>query len=130
MSLSKIETQLHTIVLQQLFLQLGQRHPVLRRTAAIIIETHLVQLRRQNNNHRNSREELTFIIAQGRTLKPPRGSRVYLQPEVVFRLVCNFSVIIADVTFPDQTVDGSLIWVSAVPQYTAVVKTKFVFGIR
>lgn len=39
-------------------------------------------------------------------------------------------MIIADVTFPDQAVDGPLIRVSAVPQYTAVVETKFVFGIR
>lgn len=54
----------------------------------------------------------------------------YLKPEVVLGLVCYFSVIIADVTFPDQAVDGPLIWVSAVSQYTAVVKTKFVFGIR
>lgn len=57
-------------------------------------------------------------------------STVYLKPQVVFGLVCYFSVIIADVTFPDQAVDSPLIWVSAVPQYTAVVKAKFVFGIR
>lgn len=74
--------------------------------------------------------KLTSSIARSRTLKPPKASIAYLKPEVVFGLVCYFSMIIADVTFPDQAVDGPLVRVSAVPQHTAVVETKFVFGIR
>ena len=50
----------------------------------------------------------------------------YLQPEVVFSFVCHLSVVIIDVTLSDQAVDGSLVWVSAVPQHSAVVKTEFV----
>lgn len=50
----------------------------------------------------------------------------YLKPKVVFGLVRHFSVIIADVAFPDQAVDGSLVGVGAVPQHSAVVEAKFV----
>lgn len=60
----------------------------------------------------------------------PRCLQLYLQPEVVLRLVRYFPVIIADVTFADQAVDGPLVGVSAVPQHAPVVKTKFVFGVR
>lgn len=59
-------------------------------------------------------------------LDTARGAPQYLKPEVVFSLVRDFSVIIADVTLPNQAVDGPLIWVGAVPQHTAVVEAKFV----
>lgn len=61
---------------------------------------------------------------------PRRRLRSNLQPEVVFGLVCDLSVVIADVALPDQAVDGPLVRVGAVPQHAAVVKTEFVFGIR
>lgn len=44
------ETQVLTVVLQQLFLQLWQGQPVLRRAAAVIIKTHLVQLQGQKRH--------------------------------------------------------------------------------
>lgn len=59
-------------------------------------------------------------------LKAAQGATVYLKPEVVFSLVCDFPMIVADVTFPDQAVDGPLVRVGAVPQHTAVVKAKLV----
>lgn len=65
------------------------------------------------------------------TVKPsPEAPPAYLQPQVVFGLVRDLSVVVADVAFPDQAVDGPLIGVGAVPQHAAVVKTEFVFGIR
>lgn len=65
------------------------------------------------------------------TVKPsPEAPPVYLKPEVVFGLVCDLSVVVADVTFPDEAVDGPLVRVGAVPQHAPVVKTQFVFGIR
>ena len=45
--------QIHTVVLQQLFLQLWQGQSVLRRAAAVIIKTHLVQLQGQNTISQN-----------------------------------------------------------------------------
>lgn len=57
-------------------------------------------------------------------------SKLYLKPEVVFSLVRHLSVVIADVTFPDQAVDGSLVGVGTVPQHSAVVQTKLVLGSR
>ena len=53
-------------------------------------------------------------------------SILYLKPEIVFSLICHLSVVITDVTFPNQAVDGSLVGVSAVPQHSAVVETKLV----
>lgn len=58
--------------------------------------------------------------------KTSQLSILYLEPEVVFSLVCHLSMVIADVTFPDQAVDGSLVGVSAVPQHPAVVETELV----
>lgn len=55
MSVSNIKSQLPTVVLQQLLLELRQRHPVLRRTAAVIVETHLVQLRRKKPSEKFKR---------------------------------------------------------------------------
>lgn len=51
---------------------------------------------------------------------------LYLKPEVVFSLVCHLSMVITDVTFPDQAVDGSLVGVSTVPQHSAVVQAELV----
>lgn len=68
----------------------------------------------------------TFARLTKQHLKAAQGASGYLKPEVVFSLVCDFPVIVADVTFPDQAVDGPLIRVSAVPQHAAVVKAKFV----
>lgn len=47
----RFKMQFHTIVLQQLFLQLWQGQSVLKRAAAVIIKTHLVQLQGQNMVH-------------------------------------------------------------------------------
>lgn len=68
----------------------------------------------------------TLVRLTKQPVKAAQGATVYLKPEVIFSLVCDLPMIIADVTFPDQAVDGPLIWVSAVPQHTAVVKAKFV----
>lgn len=68
----------------------------------------------------------TLVRLTKQPLKAAQGATVYLKPEVIFSLVCDFPMIIADVTLPDQAVDGPLIWVGAVPQHTAVVKAKFV----
>lgn len=54
---------------------------------------------------------------------------MYFKPKVVLSLISHFSVIITYVTFPDQAADGSFVWVSSIPQYSAVVEAKFVFGI-
>lgn len=51
---------------------------------------------------------------------------MYLKPEIVFSLVCHLSMVITDVTFPDQAVDGSLVGVGTVPQHSAVVEAKLV----
>lgn len=51
---------------------------------------------------------------------------MYLEPEVVFCLIYHLSMAVADVTFPNQAIDSSLIGVSAVPQHSAVVETKLV----
>lgn len=58
--------------------------------------------------------------------KIAKGSILYLKPEIVFSLICHLAMVITDVTFPDQAVDGSLVGVSAVPQHSAVVETKLV----
>lgn len=50
----------------------------------------------------------------------------YLKPKIVFSLVCHLSVVITDVTFPNQAVDGSLVGVGAVSQHSAVVEAKLV----
>lgn len=50
----------------------------------------------------------------------------YLQPQIIFCLVRHLSVVIVDVAFPDQAVDGPLVGVGAVPQHPAVVKTELV----
>lgn len=51
---------------------------------------------------------------------------MYLQPEVVLSLVSHLPVVITDVTFSNQAVDGSLVGVSAVPQHSAVVESELV----
>lgn len=53
--------QIHTVVLQQLFLQLWQGQSVLRRAAAVIIKTHLVQLRGQNTRHKDTEQERLLL---------------------------------------------------------------------
>lgn len=52
---------------------------------------------------------------------------MYLQPQVVFGLVGHLAVVVADVTLPDQAVDGSLVRVGAVPQCSAVMEAELVF---
>lgn len=119
-----------TVVLQQLLLQLRQRHPVLRRTAAVVVEAHLVQLRtrkRAEELERNPPPPAVQVVAVNPS---PEASPAYLQPQVVFGLVGDLSVVVADVALPDQAVDGPLVRVGAVPQHAAVVKAEFVFGIR
>lgn len=62
--------------------------------------------------------------------KTAKWSSVYLKPEIVFSLVCHLSMVITDVTFPDQAVDGSLVGVGTVPQHSAVVEAKLVLWSR
>lgn len=54
----------------------------------------------------------------------------HLEPEVVLCLVRHLAVVVADVAFPDQAVDGPLVWVCAVPQRPAVVQAELVLRRR
>lgn len=50
----------------------------------------------------------------------------HLKPQVVLGLVGHISMVVCDVTLPNEAVDGPLVGVSAVPQHSAVVETQLV----